>query len=213
MIIANPSLYGRQTTLKRGVVRVRWPIFLNFGSPVIYLETVKIGTSNLMCWMLIDIHEYYSACVIDCPEVYFFYFGSQNLFNLCKITDDILETAQGTPSPVHPVTTLLSFGARWWRRCLESIIRISRKIVDRFLLKCRQTARPGTRNNWPDFGPRSSGRIVLCCIVLSPEVAGRPPVQAIYRSLFISSCCNRHFLKRSTLTCSWTAAVPGRSCV
>jgi len=147
------------------------------------------------------------------PRSVFFYFGSQNLFNLCKITDDILETAQGTPSPVHPVTTLLSFGARWWRRCLESVIRISRKIVDRFLLKRRQTARPGTRNNWPDFGPRSSGRIVLCCIVLSPEVAGRPPVQAIYRSLFISSCCNRHFLKRSTLTCSWTAAVPGRSCV
>ena len=37
-----------KTTLKRGVVRVTSPVFLNF-APIISLESVKLGTSNFVC--------------------------------------------------------------------------------------------------------------------------------------------------------------------
>ena len=33
-----------------GVVRITWPVFLNFG-PIIFLESVKLGTSNFVCWL------------------------------------------------------------------------------------------------------------------------------------------------------------------
>jgi len=48
--ISNASL-GMTCNPLMGVVRVTWPVFLNI-APIISLESVKLGTSNVVCWLM-----------------------------------------------------------------------------------------------------------------------------------------------------------------